>query len=420
MKWPWTKAVEPVEEKGASLESILRQIAALHETVSGVSVNAETCMQSPTVHAIVTAVMNRLAISPVHVLQKGSNSKGRATKEPLPNHPVARLLRKPNSWQTPEEYFADAGSSLLRHGRFHAFISRGQTGPILELLPLNAGEVDVERDRDTWRVTFRYDSEPIPFNRMHYARLGARNFYKGDSPIIDVRESIGLEIAAEKFGATFLGNGGIPAILFKLQQGFQDFKTDEERQEFLDQFNRKYNGKGRFKSGMLPKGVEFDLLKVENDKAQFIETRRFIRTVIAGAFGVPPHLVGDLERATFNNVEQQDTDFVINVVMPIAKRLEAAMERDLLTDDDRRSGVIIRFNLDAVQRADIKTRSEALKIEREMGVINVNEWREQTNRNPITEDDGGEDYIRPMNMVVPGEEEVEPEGDNVEPLRRRR
>lgn len=406
MRWPWQKAVQPEETKEvASLESVLRQVAAMYETVSGVTVNAETCMQSPTVHAIVTAVQNRLSVSPVKVMQKSVNSKGRAIKEDLPDHPVARLLRNPNNWQTPDEYFGDAASSLLRHGRYIAYKGQGGTGPIQFLQPLDAGAVDIEQDKDTYAVTFRYQGgTAYPARRIHYARLGARDYLRGDSPVWDVRESIALEIAAERFGAAFFGNGAMPLIYFKLMEGVRGFGTDEEKLGFLDGVKKSFGGEKKFSTMMLPKGMDLGTIQVENDKAQFIETRRFIRTVIAGAFGVPPHLVGDLERATFNNVEQQDTDFVINVVLPIAKRLEGAMERDLLTDKDRRGGVIIRFNLDAVQRADIKTRSEALKLEREMGVINPNEWREHLNMNPIAEEDGGEDYIRPMNMVVPGEE----------------
>jgi len=271
-----------------------------------------------------------------------------------------------------------------------------------------AGQVEIKRDVETGVISFVFNGgEPMPASKVHYARLGARDYLRGDSPVFDVRESIALEIAAERFGATFFANGAMPLIYFKLMDGFADFKTDEEKLNFLNGVKEAFGGKKRFSTMMMPKGMDLDTIRVENDKAQFIETRRFIRTVIAGAFGVPPHLVGDLERATFNNVEQQDTDFVINVVLPIARRLEGAMERDLLTDQDRRNGVIIRFNLDAVQRADIKTRNESMRTAREWGAINVNEWREHLGLNPLSDEDGGEDYLRPMNFMVAGEEPPE-------------
>src|SRR6185295_14048410 len=115
---------------------------------------------------------------------------------------------------------------------------------------------------------------------------------------------------------------------------------------------------------------------LENDKSQFLETRKYQRTVIAGAWGCPPHLVGDLERATFNNVEQQDSDFTGNVIMPIGACAEAAIERDLLTDEDVNSGVIVRFNFDSILRADFKSRQEGLQLQRQNGVISPNEGRE--------------------------------------------
>jgi hypothetical protein len=140
--------------------------------------------------------------------------------------------------------------------------------------------------------------------------------------------------------------------------------------------------------------MDIDTIDIDNEKAQFLATRQYQRTVIAGAFGVPPHLVGDLSRGTFNNVEQQSLDFVINVVLPYARMLEAAMERSLLTPEDRRAGIIIRFNLDAALRGDFKSRQEGLNIQRQAGVINANDWREHEDMNPISEEDGGEEYWR--------------------------
>jgi HK97 family phage portal protein len=400
MRWPWQK----IEKKeAASLDSVLANIAAMYETVSGISVTPDNCMRSPTVHAIVTAVQNRLSISPIEVMQR-TVSNGRAAKKQLPDHPVARLMRKPNNWQTTDEYVGDAASSLIRHGRFFAVKGRGATGPILFLDPLEASSVEIAVDDGTRNHFFRYNGQQIyQPSQMHYARLGARDFLRGDSPVMDISESIALEIAAERHGAAFFGNGAMPLIYFQLMEGFSDFQTDEEKLSFLQGVKKAFSGNKKFSTMMLPKGMDLKSLAVENDKAQFIETRRFIRTVIAGGFGVPPHLVGDLERATYNNVFQQDTDFIINVVLPIARRIEAAMERDLLTQSDRNSGVIIRFNLDAVERADVKTRNESLRLAREWGAINVNEWREKIDLNPISKDDGGEDYIRPMNMAVAGE-----------------
>lgn len=384
------------KSQAISLDTLIRRLEAIHETVSGIAVTPENCMESPTVQAIVTGVARKIASLPVHVLQQTTEGK-RTKKERLPNHPVTALLRSPNDWQDRVSYWLDATSWLVRYGNHFAFKARGQTGPIRRLIPLPAGSVQVKQ-ADDLTVTYEVALEgggrrEYTRREIHHVRGPARNGFTGDSPIADVREAIALEIAAEKFGAAFFGNGAMPGIVFKYAAGSLGHKTDEERKKFVDDFQALYAKRGRFRAMLLPSGIEQgDSVGVENDKAQFLETRKYQRSVIAGAFGMPAHMVGDLERGTFRNVEQQSQDFVQNVVLPFARMFEAAMERDLLTDTDRRNGVIIRFNLDGALRADFKSRQEGLRIQRDAGVINPNEWREGENMNPISEEDGGETY----------------------------
>lgn len=381
-----------------SIDTLIRRLEALYETASGVAVTPESCMQSPTVQAIVTAVSRRVASMPVHVYSKKTGTNGRTYKEALPNHPVARLLARPNEWQTPTSYWLDATSWLMRYGNFVAYKSRGQTGPIRALLPLVPSAVDMVQDDTSLEVTYRVRKangriDDYAIEKMHHARGAARNGLWGDSTVMDIRDAIALEIAAERMGASFIGNGAMPSLVFKYAAGSAGHRSDEERKRFLDSFHSAYSGKGRFKAMLLPKGIETDKpVEADYEKAQVIETRAYQRTVIAGAFGVPPHLVGDLTKMTFGNVEQQSLDFVNSVVLPYCRVFESAMERDLLTREDRINGVIIRFNLDAVLRGDFKSRQEGLKIQREAGVISPNDWREHENMNPIAPEDGGDTY----------------------------
>jgi HK97 family phage portal protein len=394
------------ETKGAQFEDVLHRLIAAASGGLG-SVTPDNCMRSPTVHAIVTAISRRISVSPVYVYEK-KTSRGRDSKERLPDHPVARLLRAPNSWQTKTDYWLDASSCFVRHGKFFAYKSRGSTGPIRELIPLHPQAVQIEQDDSTYAVSYRVTTtagqRDVPASNMHYVRGPARDFLNGDSPVKDVTLAISMEIAAEEFGASFFSNGALPLMMFKYMAGSSGFKTAEAEKQFITDFQSALGGNKRHRAMLLPRGVEAgEPVAIENDKAQFIESRKFQRTVIAGAFGVPPHLVGDLERATFNNVEQQDSDFTSNVIQPVVQAFEAAMERDLLTDEDRRGGVIIRFNLDSILRADFKSRQEGSRIQRDAGVISSNEWREREGMNPIADGDGGDDYMRPANMLVAGD-----------------
>lgn len=383
------------KDAGISIEAVLQRLHAAYETYSGVTVTPDNCMMSPTVQAIVTAISRRIAILPVRVM-KTTTSKGRTRKEDQPNHPVAKLLNTPNGWQDKTSFWLDATSNLVRYGNFYAFKSRGQTGPIRALIPLAPGAVDVIQD-ENWDVKYRASmvggkQRDFTSAEVFHARGAARNGIKGDSPVMDVREAIGLEITAEKMGASVFGNSAMPSLVFKHGATSRGFETEEEEKAFIEDFQKVYANKGRFKAMMVPHGMELDTVQVEAEKAQFLQTRAYQRSVIAGAFGVPPHLVGDLTKSSFNNVEQQSLDFIVAVVLPFVRIFESAMERCLLTQEDRNDGVIIRFNLDAALRGDFKTRQEGLKIQREMGVINPNDWREAENMNPISDDDGGEEY----------------------------
>jgi len=376
----------PVEQK-AQFEDVLMRIVAAQEGNFGNSVTPDNCMEAPTVHAIVTAISRRLSVTPIHVYRRTVSTKGEV-KEKLPDHPVAKLLQRPNEWQTRVDFWGDATSTYIRHGKFFSYKSRGTTGPIRELIPLHPTRVSPKQDENTYRVTFEVSEgagnlrEYTP-RQMFHCRGPARDFLNGDSPVKAIRQTIALEIMAEKFGVTFFQNGALPLLVFNFTEGSAGFKSEEQEKQFIADFQEAFSGNKKHKGMLLPKGLDKpESIEIAHDKAQFLETRKHQRTVIAGAFGVPPHLVGDLERATFNNVEQQDKDFTLNVVMPVAQAFEASMERDLLTDADRRSGVVIRFNLDSTLRADFKSRQEGLKIQREMGVINANEWREIEGKNP--------------------------------------
>lgn len=379
--------------KGAeSIETVLRRFEAAMESVAGITVTPENCTESPTVQAIVNAVSKHIAALPLHVYER--DGEGR---KPAPDHSVARLLRRPNDWQTAPEFWLDATSALLRYGYFGAIKARGVTGPIQRLYPVHGRDLILEQNDNTLEVVARVSrgaaQRVYPFSQILYVRERSCDYLNGTSPVMEAREAIGLEIAAQRFGGSFFGNGAMPGLVFSYAEGFKGHMNDDQRRQFLEQFHEAYGKRGRFRALLLPNGIRtLDPIKVENDKAQFLETRKLQRNIIAGAFGIPPHLVGDLERGTFANVEQQSRDFVQKVVLPYCRLFEAAMERDLLTQADRNAGITIRFNLDGTLRGSFKEQQEGLKIQREMGVINADEWREYVGLNPIGTANGGNVY----------------------------
>lgn len=384
---------------GQTIEAVMRRFETLMASSSGIAITPETCMQSPTVCALVNRISDSLASLSLKVEQvKWTN--GREITEPMPSHPVARLLNNPNQWQTKIDFWRDAVSLYLRYGNFYCLKLQGKTGPIRYLIPRHPSAVTPRQDPQTYDVTYDVvlaNGGSVTHQAWEFlhVRQASRDGLVGYPSLMDIKESIGLEIAAERMGASVFGNNATPGVVLQFAEKAAGFKTDEEREAFVDSFQKAYSGKGRWRAMLLPKGIEIGKdVPIDNDKAQFLASRQFQRTVIAGVLGVPPHMVGDLTKMTFGNVEQQSLDFERIVTLPIARTFETAMERDLLTVEDRRAGVRVRFNLASVLRADFKTRQEGLKVQRESGIISANEWRAMEGMNPISKEDGGDEYWR--------------------------
>lgn len=406
---PWSQRTDG---QSLSIDQVIKRFEESFAISSGIALNPDLAMSSPTVQAIVQAVSRRISTLPIHVVKK-TTTNGRTRKEPQPDHPVTALLAKPNRLSNPSKFWLDATSWLVRYGNFYSWKGQTATGKVLRLIPLHPGSVAIDEDQAdienvTYRVTFRNGNHQqyTPSQILH-ARGPARDGIRGDSIVMDTREAIGLEIAAERFGAMFFGNGATPGLVITQPPGSQGPKTAEDAKKLRDELENVYGKKGRHRVFVLPKGLEVgQQIEINNDKAQFLGLRQYQRTVIAGAFGVPNHMVGDLSKGTFNNVEQQSLAFIANVVQPYCEIFEAAMEQSLLTDEERAAGYCIRFDLDAALRADFKTRQEGLAIQRQNGVLSPNDWRAIEGMNPR---EGGDTYLDG------GTSGQQPAGDKPEP-----
>ncbi len=427
----WAKRLTQWARKdaGLSINTVIARIEALQASASGVTVTAENCMQSPTVAAIIGQVTKRMSTLPVHVYETGEKN-GRATRERIRNHPLENLLRAPNDWTDSTSWMLDAVSQYMRHGNYVAVIGRGQTGPVRKLWMQNAGNVRVKLDNDTKTLSYEVYNQRGGVNRygideIFHVRGSSRDGIWGDSFIELCRGAIALEIAAENMAGAAFGNGAQPGMVFEFEPGVAGFKDDEARDKFVKEFTTATSGRKRFASMLLPKGIKVgQAIAHDYEAVQMLTSRQYQRTVICGALGAPPHLAGDLAKMTFGNSEQVSLDLVQGLLLPVVKSFEAAFERQLLTDDDRRKGRVVRINLDAALRGDFKSRQEGLAIQRDRGIINPNDWREHENMNPIAAKDGGETYwkdgpsgqgkeqAKEKDKDKPAEKPADPDNDN--------
>lgn len=230
----------------------------------------------------------------------------------------------------------------------------------------------------------------------------------GMSPIDLARESLGMALAAQDYGARFFANDAKPTGGWIEFPG--SFKDSEAKKVFRESYQAAQSGANRGKVLVLENGMKFHEVGVTNRDAQFLELRKFQITDIARLFRVPPHMIADLDRATFSNIEQQSLEFVMHTMTPWTERWEASIESELLLDGD---DLEVEFDFANLMRGDAASRSSYYQSGIQNGWLTRNEARIAENLNPL---DGLDEPLRPLNMVEEGTaEDLEGDGKQDEP-----
>lgn len=371
------------------------QRALRGETLAGVHITPSTAMQVVAVYACVRILAESLAQIPIKVYRRRPDGRG---KDDASDHPLYALLHdsgSPNDWQTSYEWKEGLQGHAALRGNGYSYISRSGN-KILELLPLNPDRIRPQQD-ENFNVTYLY-IEPkggqtvLKANEVFHIRGLGTDGVIGYNPIQLQREALGLSKAAEKHGSKFLGNFAQPAGVLSMQET----QAPEKMKQIREAYKEAVSGDNAFKTLIVDGGMTWSKMTMTNEEAQFLETRKFQTQEIARMWRVPPHMIGDLERATFSNIEEQSLEFVIYTMMPWLKRWENRINKSLFTQADRDKGFFAEFNLDALLRGDFETRVAGYGQLINWGIMSPNEARAKENMNPR---EGGDIYLTPVNMT---------------------
>ena len=360
---------------------------------SGKAVNERTAMQTTAVNACVRILSETVASLPLHTYNYTDTGKEKAYK-----HSLYYLLHdSPNPEMTSFVFRETLMSHLLLWGNAYTYIVRDGRGSVIELWPLLPDRMRVGRLGDSGEIYYCYQTSSGELNLradevMHIPALGFDGLI-GYSPISMAKEAIGLSLSTEEFGAKFFANGANPGGVLEHPGVVKD------PARIRDSWNAVYQGSNNaHKVAVLEEGMSYKPIGIPPDAAQFLETRRFQVTEICRMFRVPAHMVGDLERSTFSNIENQSLEFVIYTIRPWLIRLEQAMAKSLLLPNER--GVYFpKFAVEGLLRGDFKTRMEGYAVARQNGWMSVNNIRELEDMNLIPTADGGDDMHANGNFV---------------------
>ena len=376
-------------------------------TAAGKPVNEQTSMQVTAVYCCVRILSEAVASLPLHLYRYTSEG----SKEKAVDHPLYFLLHnEPNPEMTSFAYRETMMTHLLLYGNCYSQIIRNGKGEVVALYPLMPDRMKVDRD-EHGRLYYEYtvyDSDDVdgrkgtnkvgrtvrlqPHDVLHIPGLGFDGLV-GYSPIAMAKNAIGLAIATEEYGSKFFANGAAPSGVLEHPGTIKD--PSKVRESWQATFGGSGNAN---KIAVLEEGMKYTPISISPEQAQFLETRKFQIDEIARIFRVPPHMIGDLEKSSFNNIEQQSLEFVKYTLDPWVSRWEQAMVRALLTPDEKKK-YFFKFNVDGLLRGDYQSRMNGYATARQNGWMSANDIRELENLDRIPAEQGGDLYLINGNMT---------------------
>ena len=365
-------------------------------TTSGKPVNERTAMQTTAVYACVRILAEAIASLPLHVYEYQDDGG----KKLVHDHPLYYLLHdEPNPEMTSFVFRETLMSHLLIWGNAYAQIIRDGAGRVLGLYPLLPDKMDVQRD-DKGNIYYVYsrNSDENPMFKeygniklkaedvLHIPGLGFDGLI-GYSPIAMAKNAVGMTLACEEYGASFFANGANPGGVLEHPGVLKDPSKVRES------WNSVYRGvSNAHKIAVLEEGMKYQQIGIPPEEAQFLETRKFQINEIARLYRIPPHMVGDLDKSSFSNIEQQSLEFVKYTLDPWVIRWEQSLQRSLLLPSEK-GKYFIKLNVDGLLRGDYQSRMNGYAVGRQNGWFSANDIREMENMNPIPDEEGGNLYL---------------------------
>ena len=358
-------------------------------TASGKTVNERTAMQTTAVYACVRILAETIASLPLNVYRSTDNGKEKAI-----DHQLYYLLHdEPNPEMTSFVFRETLMSHLLLWGNAYAQIIRDGRGKVLALYPLLPDRMTVDRTTDgQLYYEYRKDTGYVilrPEDILHIPGLGFDGLV-GYSPIAMAKNAIDMAIATEEYGGKFFANGASPGGVLEHPGVVKDPARIRES------WNAVYQGSGNaHQIAVLEEGMSFKPIGIPPEQAQFLETRKFQTEEICRIFRVPPHLVANLDKATFSNIEHQSISFVVHTIRPWLVRLEQGMNKALLSPSEK-GQYFVGFVVDGLLRGDYASRMQGYAIGIQNGFLSPNDVRTLENMNII---EHGDIYAMNGNML---------------------
>lgn len=370
-----------------------------NDTYSGESVTTDTAMNIAAVYACIRILSNHVAMLPLQLFQESRGKKKR-----IHDHPIAKLIEtRPNPYMTPFQFKQTMEAHRQLYGNAYAEIEWSKTGYPKALWILNPLVTKIVMEKDQHGNLKRYLVQTtlvngkvvnLPYTSVLHIKGLSTNGIVGKSPIDVARETIGIQIAGQKFTGKFYANGTMSSGVLKVPQPLNPEAKQVIRQEW-EKFNNGLDNSHRV--AILDAGLDYQSLGIKQCDAQYIETQKFSIAEIARIFNVPPHMLADLERATFSNIEQQSLEFVRDTLSPLLISWEQELQYQLFTEEEIEvKKFYFKFNLNSLLRGDSTNRAAYYEKMINLGIYSINEVRELEDKDKIK---NGDKHYMSLNYI---------------------
>ena len=354
---------------------------------NGVYVTEDTALTITTVWACVSLLSESVGILPIHLYKKTDSGR-----EVVHGHDSLNLVNSPNSYFSRMDMLQHLMVSVTLHGNGYVRIMRDKGGRPIKLMMLEPQVPQPVLSKND-ELFYNVNGEMVHSDDMIHVKGLVVDGFKGKSPIAVHRENLCLTMEVQKYGEQFFSKGGNTSGVFEVPGALKDDAFKRLQQQLAAQFSGIGNS---HKPMLLEGGMKYTRINIPLDDAQFLTTRKFQKGEIASIYRVPPHMVGDLERSTYSNIEQQSQEYLTYCLMPYLVKIETELNQKLLSYKDREM-YYFRFGLNGLLRADSKSRSEYYKNMYLIGCMSPNEIRELEEMNKYK---GGDEFYVQSNMTT--------------------
>lgn len=368
------------------------QPGGVFSLMRGGPVRAKDALGISAVWAAVNHISRSIATLPLHVYESQSDGSRRRVLD----HPISRLLRlQPNRWQTHSDFIRLVVVNLLLRGNFYAQILRTKGG-VKELIPLDSDKIAVtQTSGGDLQYTISLSSKQVTLSQSEILHIKGLSLdgIEGVSVLECAARTLRISTEIDEHSEKFFRNRGVPGLVLehpgRLGEG--------AAKRLAESFTRSISRENAYATAVIEEGMKLSQVQLSAADAQFVEQKRLQLEDIARLFSIPPHLIGDLSRSTYSNIESQGIDYVVFCLLPWLRCIEEVINIKLLHPKEQ-DVVFVEFLVDGLLRGDQKSRYEAYVAGRNAGFLSVNDIRRMENMPPLT-DGQGDIYLLPVNMV---------------------